>query len=366
MAETLVARVRNRVGTYTNATQLLEWLELGVRRAYENMPRLMTDRLMSSYSISSAGMSTTKYVIKSFSYYGPGRFITLDMKYLISNGSIHAGTNYSPVGYFQNEKFYTFPKSGCTAQALSLPSLASTDTTITRFPYEYDEIPVLYASIQAVQTKINTLLESVVGGLSWNSQVPPSTIIDPSFLYEAASQGLISPPEIAFTNSIAYTPIALGLSYSAITSALADEDEELVRAAGEKLQIELEEIQKELLNNLNIFNESVEKAKIDLQEAITQAQLSLEESIATAKTTTDVDIQNKAQELTRQIQEYQAKIAKYQTEVSAYAAEINSESARISSLLGAYNIEIQGLFKQIEVLKIEYNDLIQELRASGG
>ena len=362
MAETLVARVRNRIGTYTNATQLLEWMELGSRIVYQNLPEIKANEFSTPVAVGS-GLDTTNYLIYSFSKNGPGRFILADKEYYAQNDSIFAGSSASPIGWFKGKRFYTYP-TGCTALVLEIPILVSTDTLIDSFPYEYEEIPILYASIQALQAKVSTTL-ATLDGLTWdsgNDLTTPTAPSAPSFTYIDAIVDTFNTEDIIFTEQVTYIPPSIALTYTNMETALTDEDEVYAGAEGQKLQIKLEEIQKNLLNSLNSFQESQENTKNSLSIAIENARMATQALMAKAEKTTDIDAANKSQETARQVQEYQAKLGKYKSEIENYGMLVQKEVGRLTSLAQKTSAVIQGMLALVTSLKTEYKELLMELR----
>jgi hypothetical protein len=107
-----------------------------------------------------------------------------------SNGSIHEATNTDPVYYVENTMGYVIP-SGGTIIGVTYPSVAYGDdpsSKPTGFPPELKQGIVLYAVIQILLAKSNTILNSL-DALNLDNVTPPAQPSSASFTYTDAVLG---------------------------------------------------------------------------------------------------------------------------------------------------------------------------------
>ena len=89
-------------------------------------------------------------------------------------------------------------------------------------------------------------------------------------------------------------------------------------------QNELARFGVEMQNNLNHFNASSTEYQATIQRDMAELNSQLQADISKMSKSTDLDIQNKSQELQKQVTDYNSQISKYQAEVGSYQQQISA------------------------------------------
>jgi hypothetical protein len=144
--------------------------------------------IVTSVEIITAGSSFTQGIKTTTVAPSGGTNCTLFV--IPSNGSIHEATNTDPVCYVENTKAYVIPNGG-TIIGVPYPDVAYGDdpsSKPTSFPPELKQGIVLYAVIQILLSKNNTILNSL-DTLSLDNVTSPTQPSNASFTYTDAVLG---------------------------------------------------------------------------------------------------------------------------------------------------------------------------------
>ncbi len=407
---TYQVRVEDKIGTIGDTQAISDWLTAGAKFVVNILPIQRLLKYTVNLTDAGSGISIVAYRFVSANKSGYGaREVSHNLSaQVVNSGSIHYAGTTDPVFYILNGLVYVKP-SGGTVVAVAYPSVLFSDSTITSFPNDLDEIIVIYASMQGRLRQMSDLTITTLGGLSIDTIIRPTVPSTPSFTYTDATYSnavynpaiyvkalidTISATTIAFTDTLVYNPPVFAGNYTNVDTALTNQDIELSNAHLSKVNAQLEEMQKDLLVSLNEFNRDKGEFDANLQIAISQAQLTqqrlaeqtrlqielnkaneqqeVQTALANENQEAQIDAQNKAKamelaiineskELERQIQEYQAKLQIYGQEINAYSQEINQEISRVSQRINQYNAQFQQYAVGLEALRQEFQNHIKAI-----
>lgn len=312
-----------------------------------------------------------------------------------SNGSIHQATITDPVWYIEATKGYVIP-SGGTILGVTIPSsIVYSSTTIGTFPIEFEQTVILYVAIQELIGKSNALLDTLTA-LNLSSTIPPSVPISPSYTYSDAELGVYSPttisslptapnyisPVCSLTNApndlvisvvaptipdvpvYSYSDAVLG-TYSATTIGSfgsvptyikpsnsvsftnvntyigAKQDLERAQTEISNQQAQIALYNSDISNGVNGFNSQVEEYRANIQRQIRQAELDQEKILMSANKTTDLSLQNKAQQLSASIATYKDGLQRYLSAIDSYKEQVNKEVNLYRANLDKWTVDRQ-------------------------
>jgi len=122
---------------------------------------------------------------------------------------------------------------------------------------------------------------------------------------------------------------------------------------------ELQQYSNDIQNELNEFNKENIEYQSSIQKAIHQADLDQQRLIEAARMTTDVNLQNKIQNVKTEIEEYRDTLQKYLADVQSYSSQIQIRVAEYNGNIQRVLSQYQGMEQQLEKIKREYNDIIK-------
>lgn len=421
---TYQVRVEDRVGTISDTQALSDFLTAGAKFITNILPLERLLKYTTNLTDAGSGISVTTSRVVSANKSGYGaREIPHTLAGAVGNSSsIHYPSTTDPVYYILNGLAYVKP-SGGTVVAMAYPTVAYGDSTITAFPLDLDEGVVLYACVQGRLRQMSDLTITTLGGLSISTIAKPIAPSSPSFTYTDVSYtdasytsaeytpaiytnaliDTITSTSVSFSDSLSYTPPVFGGSFSNVDTALTNQDIELANAHLNKVNTQLDQMQKDLLNSLNEFNKDKGEFDAALQISLTNAQLTqqrlveqtriqvelnrfnaqqaLQEALQNASQESQIDIANRraelelsitnksksleasiineSKELERQIQEYSAKLQAYGQDIGAYSTEINQEVSRVGQRINQYNAQFQQYAVGLEALRQEFQNFIK-------
>ena len=181
-------------------------------------------------------------------------------------------------------------------------------TTIENFPYEYQYLVVLYASVKSLQN-----------ALSNKDSDLPSDLTEPIF---PVVPGLISSviSESSITAPTFIPPIMGELDFSDTNNWISsEEDSEMLAARVNEISTKIQEHQARLQESVSIFQKDNTIFQKDLQIAITNAQLESE---------------NDSQKIQAYAQEVQNYATKYQHQVTDYINKLQKVQASYEWMVG--------------------------------
>ena len=339
---TYKVRVEDKIGNVGDDTALSDFLTAGAKFIVNILPLERVEKFTTDLTDAGSGISvTTSRVLRAHkSSYG-ARVISSGLAaQAVDSNSIHYASTTDPVFYISNGLGYVKP-SGGTVVAMAYPTVAFGDSTITAFPIDLDEGVVLYACVHGRLRQMSDLTITTLGGLSISTFVKPNAPATPSFTYTDALADVMSSATVSFSDTISYTPPVFSGSFTNTDTALTNQDIELANAHLGKVNTQLDQYQKDLLVTLNNFNSDKAEFDANLQIALTNAQATQQKLMQEAQLTTDINKQNEAKELERQISEYASQLQKYGQEMNGYSLDVNQEVSRVSTRVSQYNAQFQ-------------------------
>lgn len=415
---TFLSRIQDYVGTYADTTALDDWLTACAKKIVDIIPAHKVDIYSTEGTDSGTGLDieAMRFIRAHKSGYG-ARVVSPSMKsrYLDAD-SIYYATDTDPIVYIENGKAYVKPNGG-TVVKIAYPAVLNTDTAVTDFPDTMEHALVLYAVIQALNTKIRDEIANV-SALTFTDPTVPTAPSAPSFTYTDASGstvavtesdiGLItaptytkptlsldaaptafsitataptppSAPAYSYTDAVigTYTATTIGSlgtapTYTKPTTSATftdletyigtDEDLEKASLEVQNQNARLQNYQMDLYNELNEFNKELEEYKSTVQKAIEQARLDQERLLTVGRDTTNLNIQNEIQTLNASIQLYQDTLGKYSQDINSYQAQVNSEVQEYAQNLQRWIAGRQtDLAKFASDIQNEVNEFNQEV-----
>jgi len=199
---TFLSRIQDYVGTYADTTALDDWLTACAKKIVDIIPAHKVDIYSTEGTDLGTGLDieAMRFIRAHKSGYG-ARVVSPSMKarYLDSD-SIHYATSTDPIVYIENGKAYVKPNGG-TVVKIAYPTVLNTDTTVADFPDTMEHALVLYAVIQALNTKIRDEIANV-SALTFTDPTVPTAPSAPSFTYTDASGTTVTATEIDITTDL--------------------------------------------------------------------------------------------------------------------------------------------------------------------
>ena len=302
----------------------------------------------------------------------PCREVNSSMKGRVSDpNEMQYASITDPVYYIENNKINSLPDGGsCKYSEVQYPTVSYTHEDISVFPDEAEYLVPLYASIKSLQNALGNKTSSLPSDITFPSiPTPPSspsfnsgaititssvpTYVKPAFA--APVLGTIgdlvlpptpTPPTLS-AKSVTITgtaPTYVSQSYGGVEKYIdGEEDVELA-------QSKLQEINSQIQDSLNKFNDANVEYQAKLQKDVQDAQLS------------DA---NEA----RKLQKYQSEVSSYQAEVNSKVQEwINEEwnqnfqkyQQDYSSKLQEYNSNLQNELNEFNKEQTVFQNELQE------
>ena len=258
-------------------------------------------------------------------------------------------------------------------------ALAHAHDDILYFPIDKVYLVVLYASIQALHSKMG---DTSITALSINT-VPPDTPSAPSFSYTNAADdtsidstiGAITDLE-ALGSAPTYTPPAVGGSTEELTANMStgnsqtdfsdwvekagdyiqtDEDVELANAQISKINTYLSAYSQAMQNQVNEFNEANTKYQAEIREHLQESQNEVQRLITIYNKVSDINLQNAINTYRTQVDEYSQRLSKYSQEIAGYNADVGREVQQYTQNLQQQVTNYQWTQGQMVKLQSQYN-----------
>lgn len=292
--------------------------------------------------------------------------------------SLQKATADYPQFYKLNQKLYVLPAPTSSAQ-LSVSKTgyttltALTGTSIANFPTSLIPAVVNYAAMKALTEKMvgytglsgllltlpsvppqptlefsvtdalstinkdeitNVILPEYVSVADPNIQdidlsglsvpIPPSA---PSFIYDDAELKQVFPDlNIDFTTTApSYTPPSFKpIDFAKITSLIeVDEDIELAQIKLSEEQSKVSEFTANVQDSLNVFNKENAEYQIQYQKSVQQFESKIQKRIQEMSLSTNVDLQNKAKKLEKDVSQYSSSLQRFSQDLQRYQADLN-------------------------------------------
>ena len=375
---TLETQVRALAGTSTNE---LQWVNDGIRAVINRIYVLDPDSghlFAQSLSGTTSGATITErqnilnVAVGSKSAIeipATKRFVAAEAT------SLQKATADYPQYYILNQKLFVVPSGNFTYSAVDYTTLANLDTaTINNFPTSLIPTVVNYAAMKSLNEKmvgytsvsglvlslpsvppqptlafavtdglsaINTaeitdvslpvyvsVADPVIADLNLNSFTAPTAVADPSFLYtDAALAGTFSNVTLSLGTAPTYTPpVMKEIDFTKITSLIeVDEDIELAQAKLGEETNKVSEFQAKIQDSLNAYNKENAIYQIEFQKGAQEFESENSRKIQEMSLSTNLDLQNKAKSLEKEMASYSSQLQKYGTEMQKYQADLNQE-----------------------------------------
>ena len=387
-------QIEDLIGSVGDDVALTSWLNDGGKELINIMPLHLLSLCASQSTFTSTAVGSeaetlnTGKILNVFRNDGdidqPCREVSSSMKGRVSASSeMQYASITDPVYYIENNKINALPDGGsCKYSEVQYPAFDTSgsgtnvdiddanDTTVPNFPDEAEYLLVLYAAIKGLQRKMSDKTSSLPsditfpsiptppcspsfnsGDISVSSSVP--TYVKPAFaapvlgtVGDLVLPATPTPPTLS-AKSVTITgtaPTYVSQSYGGVEKYIdGEEDVELA-------QSKLQEINSQIQDSLNKFNDANVEYQAKLQKDVQDAQLS------------DA---NEA----RKLQKYQSEVSSYQAEVNSKVQEwINEEwnqnfqkyQQDYSSKLQEYNSNLQNELNEFNKEQTVFQNELQE------
>lgn len=286
----------------------------------------------------------------------------------IDENSIYFATDRDPVYYLDpsDQKYFIVSggeKSSGKFISIAYPTIAFGDTpgvlaSGDEFPKDIERVVVLGSSIRCRVRQLADKRGSLPGTLSITATAP-SVPAAPSFTYtDAVLQGITSGVTKTLAGSApSYTNSSVTIDWTkvdAYVDTAATEDVELANAKIQQFRGQVEEYLAEVQDALHTFNEANVVYQSRTAADMAELQSASQSLIEKMGLSTNIDLQNQAQNLQKQVAEYTAKVQKYSAEMQAYATNVGKEVQQHTSSLQNFSTEHQLMTGELQGLIAEY------------
>jgi hypothetical protein len=187
--------VQDYIGTVTTVGDLDKWLQAGAKFIIDLMPVGKAEKFTSSVTVVTAGTTISGYRIIRV-HKGGYVAIKIDAGYKTQaedTNSIYYATTKSPAYYIENGKAFVLPGGGILI-GVAYPTPVNTDSSITNFPGEYENLVILYASIQGRIQQLTTQVMTDIDALTVDITTPvaPTAPTIPAYDYVDAAGTTLS------------------------------------------------------------------------------------------------------------------------------------------------------------------------------
>lgn len=264
----------------------------------------------------------------------------------------------------KDAKIYVYPtpsaSNGFQARSVAYPTVVHGDSTIAVFPDGLEFIVVLGAALKCSIRLMSDVLGNIPSAITLPTA--PTAPAAPVYSYTDATGASIAATAIgSFGTAPNYTAPVTTPDFSTFDTKIGTNDYEEARVIREKIDSQIAEYSSDIQNQLNDLNKQNLEYQGKIQDEITQAQLDQQRLIQAALITTDVDKQNKIQELAATVQEYQANLALYQNDIQIYGAKSNALIQDYSSKVQRFLSEYASRIQSYPLLLERYNSALKPL-----
>ena len=206
-----------------------------------------------------------------------------------------------------------------------------------------------------------------------SSTAVPVAPAAPSLTYtDAALQNSVDAVTLAFSNTPpVYTDPGdfasdFGIAGDYIVNS---QDVELANATLSKINSHLSAYQSDMQNKLNVFNDANTEYQAELQRVVAEFNQDIGAKLQKMQVSTNIDLQNKAKGLDKEINQYNQELAKYQAELQQYQAEVSTEvqehqvtlnlamqawQGRQANVLQNFQMDMQNNLNEFQEANTEY------------
>ena len=289
--------------------------------------------------------------------------------------SLQKATADYPQYYVLDQKLYILPSGNFTYSAVDYTTLVNLSaSTINNFPTSLIPLVVNYAAMKSLNetmvgytglsglvlslpsvppqpalafslvsdgmTAVNlggfpsaslpeyvSVADPSIATLSLSGFSVPTLPETPSFTYSDASlQKFFSDLSVSFSQSApTYTaPIMQEINFTKITSLIeTDEDIELAQSKLAEEQVKVTEFSSKLQDSLNKFNKENAQYQIEFQRSVQEFEHKTTRRMQEMSLSTNIDLQNKAKSLEKEVTEYGSKLQRYTQDLQRYQADVS-------------------------------------------
>ena len=373
----LQTQVRALAGTSTNE---LQWVNDGIRAVADRIcvlspesRRLFTTELTPTNNVA---ITERQHVVSVAKGSKAATEISPDKRFVAAEAtSLQKATNDYPQYYFLNQNLYIVPAGSFSVSVVEYTTLANLNAgTISNFPTSFIPLVVNYAAMKSLNEKmvgytgvsglvlslpsvppqptlafavtdglsaINTaeitdvslpvyvsVADPVISDINLSDNSTPTLISDPTFNYsDAALIGTFSDLTATIGTAPSYTPpVMKEIDFTKITSLIeTDEDIELAQSKLSEETQKVSEFQAKIQDSLNSFNKENAIYQIEFQKGIQEFEAKNARRIQEMSLSTNVDLQNKAKSLEKDMASYSSQLQKFGTAMQKHQADVNKE-----------------------------------------
>ena len=373
----LQTQVRALAGTSTNE---LQWVNDGIRAVADRISilspesrRLFTTELTPTNNVA---ITERQHVVSVAKGSKAATEISPDKRFVAAEAtSLQKATNDYPQYYFLNQNLYIVPAGSFSVSVVEYTTPANLNAgTISNFPTSFIPLVVNYAAMKSLNEKMvgytgvsglvlslpsvppqPTLAFAVTDGLSaidtaeitdvslpvyvsvadpviadinLSDNTTPTLISDPTFNYlDAALKGSFNDLTATIGTAPTYTPpVMKEIDFTKITSLIeTDEDIELAKSKLSEETQKVSEFQAKIQDSLNVYNKENAIYQIEFQKGIQEFEAKNSRRIQEMSLSTNLDLQNKAKSLEKDMASYSSQLQKFGTAMQKHQADVNIE-----------------------------------------
>ena len=374
----LQTQVRALAGTATNE---LQWVNDGIRVVIDKLLSIDPESgylFSQELSGSSSGATVTErqHILNVAKGSKAATEISPAKRFAAAEAtSLQKATADYPQYYVLDQKLYILPSGNFTYSAVDYTTLANLNSsTINNFPTSFIPLVVNYAAMRSLHEKMvgytgvsglvlslpsvppqPTLAFSVTDGLSaiqtaeitdvslpvyvsvadpvitdinLSSFTTPAAGADPSFLYtDAALAGSFSDLTLSLGTAPTYTPpVMKEINFAKITSLIeTDEDIELAQSKLSEETQKVSEFTAKIQDSLNVYNKENAIYQVEFQKGMQEFEAKNSRRIQEMSLSTNIDLQNKAKSLEKEMASYSSQLQKFGTDMQRNQTDISRE-----------------------------------------
>lgn len=224
-----------------------------------------------------------------------------------------------------NEKMVGY--TGVSGLVLSLPSVPPQPTLAFAVTDGLSAIDT--AEITDVSLPVYvSVADPVIADINLSDNTTPTLISDPTFNYlDAALKGSFNDLTATIGTAPTYTPpVMKEIDFTKITSLIeTDEDIELAKSKLSEETQKVSEFQAKIQDSLNVYNKENAIYQIEFQKGIQEFEAKNSRRIQEMSLSTNLDLQNKAKSLEKDMASYSSQLQKFGTAMQKHQADVNIE-----------------------------------------
>ena len=173
-----------------------------------------------------------------------------------------------------------------------------------------------------------SVADPVITDINLSSFTTPAAVADPSFLYtDAALAGSFSNITLSIGTAPTYTPpVMKEIDFTKITSLIeTDEDIELAQSKLSEETQKVSEFTAKIQDSLNVYNKENAIYQIEFQKGVQEFEAENGRKIQEMSLSTNIDLQNKAKSLEKEMASYSSQLQKFGTEMQRNQTDISRE-----------------------------------------